>query len=49
VRYLQHPLFGQSASMLNLMLGSGTPYSGLTPGFQPGGARSLQAVMRLRF
>ena len=31
VRYLSSPLFGQPASMLNTMLGTGTPSSGLTP------------------
>jgi hypothetical protein len=49
VPYLQDARFGQSASMLNLMLGSGTPHSGLAPAFQTGGARSLQFVLRLRF
>jgi hypothetical protein len=41
-RYLASPLFGESTSMLNLMLGSGTPRSGLTPAFQIGGPRTLQ-------
>jgi hypothetical protein len=49
VRFLSSPLFGQSASMLNLMLGSGTPSTGLTPAFQIGGPRSLQLVLRLHF
>jgi len=49
VRFLVSPLFGRSPSMLNLMLGSGTPSSGLTPAFQTGGPRSLQLVLRLRF
>ena len=49
VRFLSDPLFGQSASMLNLMLGSGTPGSGLTPAFQVGGPRSVQLVVRLHF
>lgn len=48
-RYLASPLFGQSTSMLNLMLGSGTPRSGLTPAFQLGGPRTLQIGLRLRF
>ncbi len=49
VRYLLHPFFGQPASMLNLMLGSGTPRTGVTPAFQSGGPRSLQATLRFRF
>lgn len=48
-RYLVSPLFGQSTSMLNLMLGTGSPGSGLAPIFQIGGARSAQAMLRLRF
>ncbi len=49
VRYLSSPLFGQPSSMLNLMLGTGSPGSGLTPIFQTGGPRSLQFVIRYRF
>ena len=49
VRYLSSPLFGQPASMLNTMLGTGTPSSGLTPMFQSGGARSLQLSVRWQF
>lgn len=49
LRYLNSPLFGQSSSMLNLMLGSGSPGSGLTPMLQTGGPRSFQAVIRFRF
>ena len=49
VRFLADPLFGRSPSMLNLMLGSGTPSSGLTPAFQTGGPRTLQIVIRLHF
>jgi hypothetical protein len=49
VRFLVDPLFGRSPSMLNLMLGSGTPSSGLTPAFQTGGPRSLQLVLRMHF
>jgi hypothetical protein len=48
-KYLVSPLFGQSTSMLNLMLGTGTPASGLAPIFQAGGARSLQLALRFRF
>ncbi len=49
VRFLASPLFGQSVSMLNTMLGQGTPGSGLTPRFQQGGPRSLQMMLRFRF
>jgi hypothetical protein len=49
VRFLASPLFGQSVSMLNQMLGSGTPGSGLTPRFQAGGPRSVQLVVKFRF
>ena len=49
VRFLIDPLFGLSPSMQNLMLGSGTPSSGLTPAFQTGGPRSLQLLLRLHF
>lgn len=48
-KYLVSPLFGQSSSMLNLMLGTGSPASGLAPMFQSGGARSAQVTLRLRF
>ncbi len=48
-RFLSSPLFGQSPSMLNLMLGTGSPGSGLAPLFQSGGARSVQATLRFRF
>jgi len=49
VRFLASPLFGQATSMLNLMLGSGTPHSGLTPAFQTGGPRAIQIGVRWRF
>jgi hypothetical protein len=49
IRFLSNPLFGQSGSMLNLMLGTGSPGSGLAPIFQSGGARSLQITLRFRF
>ncbi len=49
VRFLSSPEFGRSASMLNLMLGSGSPGSGLAPSLQSGGARSLQVQIRLGF
>jgi hypothetical protein len=48
-RYLNSALFGQSTSMLNLMLGTGSPGSGLAPILQSGGPRSLQASLRFRF
>jgi hypothetical protein len=49
VKYLNSPLFGQSTSMLNMMLGTGSPGSGLAPLLQNGGARSLEVVLRFRF
>jgi carboxypeptidase family protein/TonB-dependent receptor-like protein len=48
-RFLSSPLFGESPSMLNQMLGTGSPGSGLTPMLQTGGARSMQVVLRYRF
>jgi hypothetical protein len=49
VSYLNSPVFGQSTSMLNLMLGSGSPGSGLSPTLQTGGPRSLQGSLRFQF
>ena len=49
VPFLTSPIFGQSNSMLNLMLGTGSPGSGLAPIFQAGGARSVRFVFRFRF
>jgi hypothetical protein len=49
VKYLNSPVFGQSTSMLNLMLGSGSPGSGLAPILQTGGPRSLQGSLRFQF
>jgi hypothetical protein len=49
VSYLDSPVFGQSTSMLNLMLGSGSPGSGLSPTLQTGGPRSLQGSLQFRF
>jgi hypothetical protein len=49
VRYLSSPVFGQSTSMLNLMLGTGSPGSGLSPILQTGGPRSMQGTLRFRF
>ncbi len=47
--YRNSAVFGQSTSMLNLMLGSGSPGSGLAPILQAGGPRSLQGSLRFRF
>jgi len=49
VKYLNSPYFGQSTSMLNMMLGTGSTGSGLGPLLQAGGARSVEAVLRFRF
>jgi hypothetical protein len=49
VRFLANPLFGEPASMLNLMLGTGTAGSGLAPMLQIGGPRSVQVALRFRF
>jgi len=49
VAFLDNPLFGQSPSMLNLMLGTGSPGSGLSPILQSGAPRSFQASFRFRF
>lgn len=49
VKYLDSPLFGQSASMLNMMLGTGSPGSGLSPILQTGGPRSFQFSVKLKF
>jgi hypothetical protein len=46
---LDNPLFGRSTSMLNLMLGTGSPATGLTPAFQIGGPRSMQFTVRFQF
>ena len=49
VKYLDGPLFGDSISMLNMMLGTGSPGSGLSPVLGSGGARSVQLGVRLHF
>jgi hypothetical protein len=49
VRYLSNPLFGQSTSALNLMMGSGSPSSGQAPAFQSGGSRVMQLSLQLNF
>ena len=42
-------LYFWQVPMLNLMLGSGTPRSGLTPAFQLGGPRVIQVGARFSF
>jgi len=49
VPFLASPWFGQSTSMQNMMLGSGTPNTGLPPLFQTGGPRSVEFSFRLSF
>jgi len=49
VSFLSSPLFGQATSMQNLMLGSGTPNTGMPPLFQAGGSRSAELSFRLSF
>jgi Carboxypeptidase regulatory-like domain len=49
VAFLSSPLFGQSTSMQNLMLGSGTPNTGMPPLFQNGGSRSVEISLRVSF
>ncbi len=49
VRYLNHPLFGLSTSTADLMLGAGSPLSGLTPAFQAATPRTLQVSVSYRF
>jgi hypothetical protein len=49
VPFLSSPLFGQSTSMQNIMLGSGTPNTGLASLFQTGGPRPAQFSIRFSF
>jgi hypothetical protein len=49
VRVLASPLFGQPVSMMNLMLGTGRPISGITPAFQPGGPRTFEVSLSWAF
>jgi hypothetical protein len=49
VAYLSSPWFGQPTAMQNLMLGSGTPNTGLPPLFQSGGPRSGEFSFRVSF
>lgn len=46
---LSSPFFGQPTSMQNLMLGSGTPNTGLQPHFQTGGAHAGEFSLRFTF
>jgi hypothetical protein len=49
VSYLSSPLFGQSTAMANLMFGSGSPTTGLTPIFQEGGPRTVELGLKFTF
>jgi hypothetical protein len=49
VSSLNSPVFGQSTSMLNMMLGTGSPGRGLSRVLQSGDPRSLEGMLRLRF
>jgi len=49
IKFLDSPFFGQSTSMLNTMLGTGSSGSGLAPMLQIGGARSVQVSLRFHF
>ncbi|MEI9973159.1 MAG: carboxypeptidase-like regulatory domain-containing protein [Ignavibacteriota bacterium] len=49
VPFLASPWFGQSTSMQNMMLGSGSPNTGLPPLFQTGGPRSAEFSFRISF
>jgi hypothetical protein len=49
VGYLGSPLFGQSVSMQNLMMGSGNPTNGLAPIFQAGGPRTVEIGLKISF
>jgi hypothetical protein len=49
VGYLGSPLFGQSVSMQNLMMGSGNPTNGLAPMFQAGGPRTVEIGLKISF
>ena len=49
VKYWNSPVFGQSTSMLNMMLGTGSPGSGVAPAFQTGAPRSIQGSIRFQF
>jgi hypothetical protein len=45
VRVLNSPLFGQPASLMSLMFGTGRPTSGISPAFQSGGPRTMEVSL----
>jgi len=45
VRVLSSPLFGQPASLMSLMFGTGRPTSGISPAFQSGGPRTMEVSL----
>ena len=49
VSYLGSALFGRPISMQSLMLGSGSPTTGLTPLFQSGGPRTVELSVKFSF
>jgi len=49
VRFLDSPFFGRPNSMLDLMMGTGSARSGLTPAFEIGGPRVVEIALRWRF
>ncbi len=49
VSYFGSALFGQSTSTANLMLGSGSPTTGLTPLYQAGGPRTIELGVKFSF
>jgi hypothetical protein len=49
VKYLDNVLFGNSTSLLNMELGTGSPGSGLAPALQTGAPRQLQMALRFHF
>jgi hypothetical protein len=46
---MDSPFFGQSTSLLNMELGTGSPGSGLAPALQTGGPRAVQLALRFHF
>lgn len=49
VSYLGSALFGRPTSVQSLMLGSGSPTTGLTPLFQSGGPRTVELSVKFSF
>ncbi len=49
VRALANSLFGESTSMLSVMMGTGRPSSGLAPAFQAGTPRTIQLSLHWIF